>query len=327
MDQPSPVLSWIFRDQSPFRHAFWLPGLRKCPPESCWILLHGAGGSAQWALEESCLASVAQRENAWLIVPEGRCLDPDKPSGFLQNPKVWDDGSTRFREFLGPGDDLSFFKSLVLRVQEEAAAIGSAANIPIHLIGFSNGGAMVARLVRAMPGRWSSAILICSLPPPVSHLEKESQVCEIPVLTIHGSQDPLVPWEGGPAKSPWLKFPDLRPAVWEEYARWFDSKAPKLPQFQDHLGLQSRLLFHSQNETAWLESWLIEEMGHHWPGGLGRINRRLAGPPSWRLDANELIADFTRRAISKSNDLVEILKLTHPSRWNSIPSRHPVANG
>ena len=74
-----------------------------------------------------------------------------------------------------------------------------------------------------------------------------------------------------------------------------------------------------------LESWLVEEMGHHWPGGLGRINRRMAGPPSWRLDANDLIADFTNRTVSEQNNPDQILDFTNPSRWQPIPSRHPIA--
>lgn len=186
---------------------------------------------------------------------------------------------------------------------------------------------MAARLVRSMPGLWASASFICSLPPPIFPGKIDFLPWELPVLTIHGNQDPLVPWDGGPAKSPWLKVPDVRPAVWEEYSQWFDSKFPNSPQFREHLGLQSRVLLHKNKPTAWLESWLIEEMGHHWPGGLGRINRRLAGPPSWRLDANELIADFIRRTDSKQQDPNQILDLTHPARWQPIPSRHPLAKG
>ncbi len=325
MDKEIPVVPWIFGEHCPSRKALWLPGNCEVFPKSCWILLHGAGGSAEWAIEESCLPSVARRENSWLFVPEGRSLDPDKPSGFLQNPKIWDDGSDRFREFLGPGDDLSFFDALVNRIREEAGIRGCAKDFPIHLIGFSNGGAMAARLVRSMPGIWSSATFICSLPPPGCPSANGSKAWEIPVLTIHGNRDPLIPWDGGSAKSPWLKVPDFRPPVWEEYAKWFASNNPNNIQFREHSGLQSRVLFHKQKNKAWLESWLVEEMGHHWPGGLGRINRRMAGPPSWRLDANDLIADFTNRTVSEQNNPDQILDFTNPSRWQPIPSRHPIA--
>ncbi len=327
MPKISLVISWDFEELGHVRNALWLPGDLKNHPAACWILLHGAGGSANWALEESCIANVAVRENAWLVVPDGRSLDPGKPSGFLQNPKIWDDGSPRFREYLGPGDDIKFFEGLVNRIKMEAKSLGFSPDFPIHLIGFSNGGAMAARLVRSMPGIWSSASLICSLPPPLGPGNIASFSWELPILTIHGNQDPLVPWEGGPAKSPWLKIPDIRPPVWSELANWFDKANFENPQFRDHLGLQSRLLFHIKQPKAWLESWLIVEMGHHWPGGLGRINRRLAGPPSWRLDANELIADFTKRSVSSLLGPDQIFDLTNPEKWESIPSRHPSIHG
>jgi polyhydroxybutyrate depolymerase len=36
----------------------------------------------------------------------------------------------------------------------------------------------------------------------------------------------------------------------------------------------------------------IEGLGHHWPGGRGEFNERIAGPPSNRVNATELIWEF-----------------------------------
>jgi polyhydroxybutyrate depolymerase len=36
----------------------------------------------------------------------------------------------------------------------------------------------------------------------------------------------------------------------------------------------------------------IDGLGHHWPGGKGLFNPRIAGPPSDRVNATERIWDF-----------------------------------
>jgi polyhydroxybutyrate depolymerase len=46
---------------------------------------------------------------------------------------------------------------------------------------------------------------------------------------------------------------------------------------------------------AGLLAYVIDGLGHHWPGGRGRLNRRFAGVPSDRVRANDVIWDFFRR--------------------------------
>jgi len=310
----STVLTWVFEDHPAPRQVIWLPGALETPPKRAWILLHGAGGSPQWALEESGLEVVAQSEGAWLFVPEGRCINAEKLAGFLQNPRVWEDESNRFEEFLGQGDDIRFFQQIVSRIRQEVVERGYLPQIPIHLIGFSNGGAMVSLLIQKIPLVWTSATIICALPTPYTNHSLVGWV-DVPVLSIHGKLDPLVPWEGGEAFSPWHKTPRIRPSVWPEFVRWFDVGKGLLQPVREFEGLESRVLLSESKSNVWLESVLIKDMGHHWPGGQGRINRRLAGPPSWRLSANSLIADFTNRAESKANGLENVLVYTDPKRW------------
>jgi polyhydroxybutyrate depolymerase len=40
--------------------------------------------------------------------------------------------------------------------------------------------------------------------------------------------------------------------------------------------------------------YTIDELGHHWPGGRGELNRRIAGPPSNLVDACAVIWEFFR---------------------------------
>ena len=36
----------------------------------------------------------------------------------------------------------------------------------------------------------------------------------------------------------------------------------------------------------------VDGLGHHWPGGKGRLNPRIAGPPSDRVNGTELVWEF-----------------------------------
>ena len=39
-------------------------------------------------------------------------------------------------------------------------------------------------------------------------------------------------------------------------------------------------------------AYMVEGLGHHWPGGKGRFNPRIAGPPSDRVNGTELVWEF-----------------------------------
>jgi polyhydroxybutyrate depolymerase len=45
-------------------------------------------------------------------------------------------------------------------------------------------------------------------------------------------------------------------------------------------------------EFVWVT---VAGLGHHWPGGRGRLNPEVFGPPSDRLRANDRIWEFFRR--------------------------------
>jgi polyhydroxybutyrate depolymerase len=40
----------------------------------------------------------------------------------------------------------------------------------------------------------------------------------------------------------------------------------------------------------------IAGLGHHWPGGLGRLKKKLAGESTKRLDANQVIWEFFKKS-------------------------------
>src|SRR5262245_54354893 len=65
-------------------------------PHGPWplvLVLHGAGASPRWTVEETGWDRTAEQERFLLAVPEALPIDPSHPPAFLKNPPLWNDGS------------------------------------------------------------------------------------------------------------------------------------------------------------------------------------------------------------------------------------------
>lgn len=84
-------------------------------------------------------------------------------------------------------DDVQFVRKVVERFGK-----------PAIVIGYSNGGQLVHRLLREIPGTFTGAVLIAAgLPVDEDFTLAEVVPDRIPVLLFHGTGDPVVPYEGG----------------------------------------------------------------------------------------------------------------------------------
>lgn len=71
-----------------------------------------SGWQPQWALEESGLEVVAQSEGAWLFVPEGRCINAEKPADFYKTLEFGRMNPTGLRNFWAKGMTFGSFSKL-----------------------------------------------------------------------------------------------------------------------------------------------------------------------------------------------------------------------
>ena len=72
------------------------------------MMLHGAGGSAEFAADETGWSELADRERFAVVYPEGFAVRPERPPKFLTNPQEWNDGSGRGRH-----DDVGFLLAVL----------------------------------------------------------------------------------------------------------------------------------------------------------------------------------------------------------------------
>lgn len=222
------------------------------------MMLHGAGGTGEFAEEETGWSAFGDANGIVVVYPEGLAPDRDKEPKFLTNPQEWNDGSGR-----GSADDVEF-------LNEVLGDLPNWVSIDDHrkyLTGFSNGAGMVFRYVASEPKRFRAIAAVaghCWIHP--------VDLGSIPTLYLIGEDDPILPMNGGIAKTPWGKLAN-RPPVAETLARW--SRAigivPHSPGFE--------VLF-------------LAAHGHHWPGGQAKLGPKLGGPISNEVNANELIWKF-----------------------------------
>jgi polyhydroxybutyrate depolymerase len=95
---------------------------------------------------------------------------------------------------------------------------------PVYVFGFSNGGAMVIRLLHEIPGRLAGAMVVSATQPaPENFAPARNETAPVPLLLMHGTKDPLVPYAGGMATMPFGLNPRglglSAPATAEYFAR------------------------------------------------------------------------------------------------------------
>ena len=101
------------------------PQMGRCP---LVMMIHGAGGSADFAAAETGWSQLADSEGFAVVYPEGLAARLGKAPKFLTNPQEWNDGSGR-----GGHDDVGFL----------TAVIGNLGGLidpnHVYVTGFSNG--------------------------------------------------------------------------------------------------------------------------------------------------------------------------------------------
>jgi polyhydroxybutyrate depolymerase len=224
------------------------------------MMLHGAGGSADFAAVETGWSDHATTHGFAVVYPEALAVKPEKKSKFLTNPQEWNDGSGRGRH-----DDVGFLTAVL----DDLA--GQIDRNRIYVTGFSNGAGMTFRFAS------ERADQIAAIAPVAGHCWIDPKPARpVPTFYLVGDSDPLVPMTGGPVRSFWGTR-ETRPPVEDTLKKWGSA-----------IG-----------QAARLDVRVIRHHGHHWPGGPALLGQRLGGPVSPEVDATREIWDFFRRAPSR----------------------------
>jgi polyhydroxybutyrate depolymerase len=244
------------------------------------IAMHGGGGTGDGFPD--FVRGQFEREadrRGWLVVlPDG--VD-----------KGWVDGRDATADERRGVDDVAFIGALIDQLARDYAVDEKR----VYATGISNGGFMSIRLALDLSDR------IAAVAPVTANLQKELQTKQptrpVPILFINGTEDPMVPYNGGVVKV----FKQERGEILSTYdsavrfAGFNGCKAEgpvkTLPDWAKLDG--TRVHVHAgEGCIAPVVVYRIQGGGHTWPGGRQYLPQSIVGRVSRDINAAKHIFDF-----------------------------------
>ncbi len=158
----------------------------KVPQKSAPLLIvfHGSNqtGEKIRAFSGNVFDEFAQEHGFVVVYPDGY-------KGHWNDARV----SSNFPTRKAGMDDAAFTKALI---DEMRAKYDIDAN-KVYIAGYSNGGQMVIRLIHEWPCPFAGAVLISATQPDAANFLVAPNETSLPMLLLHGTADPIVPYNGG----------------------------------------------------------------------------------------------------------------------------------
>jgi len=249
-------------------------------PAPAIVLLHGGGGSGSQLRRHTDFNDLADEVGVVVIYPDG--IDKHWNDG---RDDPWLDAQPAARQ-----DDTGFILALIDRL----AANGLIDPSRVAVAGISNGGMMTLRLACQAPERFAGfAVVAANIAVGIECPAGPA----VPMLFIHGTDDPLIPYDGGKIG---FDSGKARGTAWS------------VPATLDAWAVRNRCTGHVVSahidERPWdgtevdivdytgcmapLRHILITGGGHAWPGTGTRLLNLITGRASREIDGNEVILDF-----------------------------------
>ncbi len=252
------------------------------------IVLHGGGGTGQNMqryLTRGGFDALSDEEGFVVVYPDGV-------------ERHWNDGRKldRYRAHREGVDDVGFISKLIdhqvanLRIDPRR----------VYVTGISNGGLMSYRLACQLTEKIAAIAAVTA-----SLSEKLSATCtpsaNVSVLIMNGTEDPLVPWDGGDIHFRRRTFGKVL-STQDTLKFWVERNrcSPSTPlvkawdENQEDGTRVRRQVYGECGDDAEVVLYTIEGGGHTWPGGYQYLPEWVIGKTSLEIDANETIWRFFR---------------------------------
>jgi polyhydroxybutyrate depolymerase len=246
------------------------------PPVGLVLNLHGGGATGVGQQGLTDFDAVADATKLVVVYPDGY-------------DKSWDDGRAASPAARHRVDDLGFLVALVGRLAND---FGVA---PGHVFatGMSNGGFMSNRLACDRADVFAAIA-------PVSGTLGAGVACKpsrpVSVLAIHGTDDPLVPFNGGDVHGRGGISHSISATSMVDKWRSIDG-CRGYPSTQELPDVGDGTSVHRFDASPCADStevifYKIDNGGHTWPGAKQYLPRAIIGATTRAFDASEVIAQF-----------------------------------
>jgi polyhydroxybutyrate depolymerase len=187
-----------------------------------------------------------------------------------------------------PADDVAFIN----QVLDQLALKYSIDTHRIYATGLEDGGFMALRLGCAMADRVAAIAAVGASQP-------KTMIClpsrAVPALFIEGTDDPIVPYNGGTYKPGRFHVLSAEDSVktWAKFDRCGEKPAPeKIPPLQKGGKDTKTYTYSGCQDNAQVVLYSVKDGGNTWPGGQQYMTEKEVGKTSNAIDANETIWNF-----------------------------------
>ncbi len=255
-------------------------------PAPLVLMLHGGGGNGRQVCRmKGGIAELAETERFLVLCPEG--IDAHWNASRAEAP---------YQPRQEQIDDVGF----LLRLLDHIASQYNVDENRFFVTGVSNGGMMTFQLACEAADRFAAAA-------PVIGSMAEGLDCRparpLSLLVMNGTEDPLVPWEGGSVRLGERELGRVLPVeasvtFWVEAngcdpdpgRAWLPDKDP-----EDGSRVE-RVTYTGCREGTQVVLYRVEGGGHTWPGGSQYAPQSLIGTVNRDLHAGEVIWAFFQAA-------------------------------
>lgn len=243
-----------------------LPSPLPTKPAPVIVNLHGAGSDKGQQAVYSQLAVKGPARGFVVVTPDA-----------TGQPQQWNIiGQTK-------SDDVKFIDDLIVDLATRACIDPTR----LYATGISSGAAM-SSVLACREGERFRAIApvagvvffgpVCSAGPPVT------------VIAFHGTQDPILPYNGGPVfGGGGTRYPGVAPAMAGWATRGGCKSSPETEAISQHVTLQR---WPGCTGGATVELYVVDGGGHTWPGS---IPVRLLGVTTTEINATDILLDAFSR--------------------------------
>lgn len=247
------------------------------------IVIHGAFSTAEIMEQETGFSQLADREKFLVAYPNGMGI-----FGLLQH---WNAGHCCGQAKKENVDDVGFLDEMIKDIQRSVMVDARR----IYVVGFSNGGmlahryaaeraqtvAAAATLAASIGGRHEDDPAAWQIPEPDT---------PVPMLIMHGTADPSVPYAGGESKQHGGQFylsVKASAAFWQKHNRC--RTLPEKQTLRQEQVLVSRWKGVKPEQTVVL--YTLKDWGHQWPGHYF-TDKLPPSHPLYMFDGTRLIWQF-----------------------------------
>lgn len=208
-------------------------------------------------------------------------------TGSVEGALSWNAGRCCLEAQLRGVDDVGFGGALLETLTQDLPADPAR----LYLMGFSNGGMLVYRLLDGYADRIAAAAVVAA----VDFQDRPAHTRSVPLVALHGTQDPYVPLTGNLSsfRLGWPRMPPVRERLLARVRAYGGDATPRtrtLPGDRAHVTHET---WAAAEGGAAVELYTVKGGGHSWPGGPAFATHVL-GEPDPGVDATAVSWEFLK---------------------------------